>query len=261
MKSSITENISIKKIERYNIKKGTRLICDEAFIECMYLKEITFPSSVNFIGRRAFYGCIRLSTLHLPNSLFYIGYRAFDCEQYDACIVKREAPLTVYIPSSVEIIDGNPFCYNTIINCYNSRFKVKDNILYSADEKVLISYCCSKEEFYIPNGVEKIGIGAFQATPIKIVHFPESLKVIDRMAFKNAKNLEQIIFPNSLKEIREKAFDGCCFNEISLSKDIEKIAPDAFCFEWCVKIVKVPKGTHEYYSKILPQSAHNYIHE
>ena len=252
-----------KTIEHYTIKDGARLICRDAFIDCIKLKKIVFPSSLNFIGEDAFRGCVELNDVVLPNSLVYVGNGAFDCEGYGLGAEKRKRALKVTIPPSVEIIDGNPFCYKSIIDSNNERFKVIDNVLFSADGKVLISYCSPKDEYVIPDGVERIGVGAFRETPIRKVSFPETLKVIDKQSFDSASKLEKVVFPNSLREIRENAFKWCSFKTkmVSFSCNIEKIAPDAFGFDWYIKMVKVPKGYLEYYKSILPDCISNQIYE
>ena len=221
-----------KTIKRCVIRKGTRMICREAFSECSQLEKVTFPSTLNFIGGDAFRGCTELNNVALPNSLVYLGNGAFDCEGYGLGAEKRKSSLLITIPPSVEFIDGNPFCYKSIIVSNNERFKVIDNVLFSADGKVLIAYCSPRDEYIIPNGVERIGVGAFRNTPIKRVVFPESLKIIDKQAFDSANKLEQVTFPNSLKEIREKAFNWCSFKTktVTFPCNIEEIASDAFSF-------------------------------
>ena len=217
-----------KTIEHYTIKGDVRLICRNAFKDCIKLKKIEFPSSLNFIGEDAFRGCIELNDIVLPNSLVYVGDGAFDCEGYGLGAEKRKKALKVTIPPSVEIIDGNPFCYKSIIDSHNERFKVIDNVLFSADGKVLISYCSPNDEYVIPDGVERIGVGAFRETPIRKISFPKTLKAIDKQAFNSASKLEKVVFPNSLKEIHENAFKWCDFKSIIVPKGTKECYMDIF---------------------------------
>lgn len=256
----------IKKVQTYKIKEGTRLIHRDAFEDCKHLYTIDIPDTVNFIGERAFNGCIKLNEIKLPNSLVFIGDRAFDCDGHGLMgdrSEKRKLPLKVTIPSSVLMIAGNPFCYNSIISSNNEQFKVIDNVLYSSDGKTLISYCSTKEEFVVPEGVTKIGVGAFRNNPIKKVHFPQTLEVIDEYAFDGAHNLGSVDFPESLREIREKAFDWCTFSTkcITLPSKVEFIDPEAFGFGWYIKLICVPKGRVIYYQSILPEWVHNQIYD
>lgn len=250
-------NISKKTIKTYKIKEGTRVICREAFADCKELEDIELPNSLNFIGERAFSGCIKLEHIYLPDSLVYIGDQAFDCEGH-GCLrdgsQKRRNPFIITIPLSVEMINGNPFCSNSIIHNNSKKFKVVDNVLYSADGTILISYCSTKEEFAIPYGVVKIGVGAFRYSPIKRVYFPTTLEVIDEYAFAHTENLECISFPESLREIHKHSFEWCDFQtgHVSLPANIKEIDPEAFGFDWYIKIVQVPKGQLEHYKSIIP---------
>lgn len=53
-------------------------ISEEAFANCMNLKEVTIPEGVVYIGRSAFENCVSLNGLILPVSLRCIDYEAFD---------------------------------------------------------------------------------------------------------------------------------------------------------------------------------------
>lgn len=252
----VSESMSSKTIESYEIKMGTRVIGQYAFERCWKLANIKIPTTVNFIGAYAFIGCTMLDSVVLPNSLVYIGDRAFDCDDHAKiqCTVHRQKPIKIYLPSSVEIIEGNPFCYKSIINNWNPRFKVIDNVLFSANGKILISYCSSEVEYTVPSSVKEIGKGAFRNTPIKIIHLPDSLEIINESAFENS-GIKEIKFPSSLKEIRAKAFDSCNFRDgkLVLPSNIETIDFEAFQFTWSVKIIRVPKGRIEHYKYILPE--------
>ena len=61
----------------YEIKDGTKVICDKAFWGCESLTSIHLPESVNSIGDCAFSGCKSLTSIHLPESVKSIGDHAF----------------------------------------------------------------------------------------------------------------------------------------------------------------------------------------
>jgi len=251
-----------KRLKSYKVKDGVRLICNGAFCDCKKLERIELPSSLNFIGDNAFARCYLLNEIILPDSLLYVGDGAFDCDS-PFSDENRTQPLHITIPSSVEMIAGNPFCYNTIIDCHNERFKLIDNSLYSADGKVLISCCSKKQVFTVPTGVERIGRSAFLKSPIEKVVLPPTLRIIDKYAFYGAScRVNDGVFPESLEEIRDKAFygsrgvyDGC----ISFPSNVIKVSPDAFDFEDDIMLIRVPKGRIDYYRTILPECVHHKI--
>ena len=251
-----------KRLKSYKVKDGVRLICNGAFCDCKKLERIELPSSLNFIGDNAFARCYLLNEIILPDSLLYVGDGAFDCDS-PFSDENRTQPLHITIPSSVEMIAGNPFCYNTIIDCHNERFKLIDNSLYSADGKVLISCCSKKQVFTVPTGVERIGRSAFLKSPIEKVVLPPTLRIIDKYAFYGAScRVNDGVFPESLEEIRDKAFygsrgvyDGC----VSFPSNVIKVSPDAFDFEDDITLIRVPKGRIDYYRTILPECVHHKI--
>ena len=91
-----------QKSGTYVIKKGTKVICNNAF----YFKfpnydfdgfdHIIIPDSVTSIGKRAFYGCSSLKQINIPDSVTSIGKRAFSCG-------------LIYIPDSVTSIGHGTF--------------------------------------------------------------------------------------------------------------------------------------------------------
>ena len=59
---------------------------------------------------------------------------------------------------------------------------------------------------------------------------PEGIEEIDDRAFKSCKNLRKITLPNSLKRIGAKAFLKCeSLEEIVIPEGVESIGEDCFC--------------------------------
>jgi len=79
-------------VTSYTIRNGTKIICDRAFKNCYYLRELTIPFSVTHIGDGAFYKCESLREVILPSSVTNIGNKAFEW-----CASLQE----LVIPSSV----------------------------------------------------------------------------------------------------------------------------------------------------------------
>lgn len=249
-------------IETYKIRDSVRIINNGAFSDCIKLRKLKIPSSVNFIGTNAFRGCYLPDSIKLPNSLVYIGDQAFAfASGYPDYLVNKKAQYVITIPESVEIINGNPFCQNTIIQNESPRFKVVDNVLYSADGKTLISYCSNSEEFIIPEGVEKIGFGAFRHTNIKKVEFPQTLEIIEEDAFSHIYMDTSIIFPKSLKNIKRCAFNffGVDKNDFTFLSNKTNVEPNAFGTCAYLNLVKVPKGSLMHYRSIFTERKINQL--
>lgn len=64
----------------YSIRKGVKVIANNAFRFCKSLVNINIPKGVTSIGDWAFNGCESLTNINLPDSMTSIGYSAFsDC--------------------------------------------------------------------------------------------------------------------------------------------------------------------------------------
>ena len=169
-------------LESYQIKEGTKVICDEAFSWERNLKAINIPNTVTHVGNEAFSWCEALQSIHIPNSITDIGI--------------------------------NPFC-----NCHqlrltsdNLHFKVINGLLISSDG-TLIS-CLSKDtHINIPNSVTHIGDHAFsEYWSLKGINIPNTVTHIGNHAFYNCSFLQSISIPNSVTHIGDYAFKGCFSN-------------------------------------------------
>lgn len=77
--------------------------------------------------------------------------------------------------------------------------------------------------------VTRIGEMAFQYSDLVSVVLPESITVIDNMAFFGCDNLSSINFPAGLTRIGEKAFQGCTsLKSISLSDSLTEMRDGVF---------------------------------
>jgi|GEM_PF-2304363 len=87
----------------YSILEGTRIICDNAFVNCHNLYFLQIPSTVKFIGKNAFKGCW-FNSISLPD-LEWISEDAFEDCPYLQTIAVPMAGLPKYaqlLPNNIK---------------------------------------------------------------------------------------------------------------------------------------------------------------
>lgn len=209
----------------YQIKEGTKVICDSAFrwqyglkniripnsvtqigdrvfAECRSLQSINIPNSVTQIGKNAFSRCKALQSIHIPNSVTQIGNMAFfDCLSLQS----------INIPNSVRYIGINPFCNcpQLRLTSDNPHFKVINRLLVSSGG-TLISSLSSDAHITIPNSVTHIGNGAFyEHFALQTITIPSSVTHIGEASFIMCRNLQTITISNTVTHIGANPFADC----------------------------------------------------
>ncbi|MBQ8570950.1 MAG: leucine-rich repeat domain-containing protein [Kiritimatiellae bacterium] len=200
-----------------------------SFSNCSTLERVVLPSTLKSIGDYGFYNCSSLTTFTFNDGLETIGYQAFK---------NNTALKNVYnfLPSSVTSIGVDAFrscsaleadvVINSVTTIGNRAFHSSGISSFNGGNSPLslfdegIFYGCNYLTNVIcPTGLKKIGTIAFQnSKALKSITMNDGLEVIGASAFENCTGLEEIIngFPDSLKEIKSKAF----YSTTSLKSDI-----------------------------------------
>lgn len=133
----------------YSIRKGLKVIGNDAFSECRSLTNINIPNSVTNIGDGAFAGCKLLTKIDIPDSVTNIGDKAFN-NCYSLTSVKMSNILktierwafircnlltNISIPKTVTNIE-----YNVLGMCDSLPFKIKSDIIQRFGEEVFDSW-------------------------------------------------------------------------------------------------------------------------
>lgn len=84
----------------------------------------------------------------------------------------------------------------------------------NGSEVAITKYVGDDSSVYIPDYIDgrkvtEIGAGAFQESGIEHVRFSANLEIINENAFSKCVNLEEAVFPQSLKKIENGAFTYC----------------------------------------------------
>ena len=119
---------------------------------------------------------------------------------------------SIKIPESVTKIGVNPFNSSGIceIENYSNHYETKNDILYSKEQGVLISYFGRHSSVIIPDGICRIGKKAFSSNRyIEYISIPERIKIIEKETFSFCQGLKYIELPEGLTLIDERTFWGC----------------------------------------------------
>ena len=197
----------------YN-KDKTKLILAPSACE---VNDLYIPNSVKEIGDYSFYGSTNVKgKIYLPEGLISMGSQSFS-----QCGISGE----VNIPSSVTSIKSSSFFnaeYITKINVdsNNLNYSSQDGILYNKDKTELI-------------------IAPHKLT-INNLTLPDSLKVIDGMAFDSCQNITGTLTLNdNLETIKDRAF-YCCSGisgTVVMPESVKEV--ERGIFESCVGIQNI----------------------
>ena len=194
--------------------KGSKLkiLGDYAFAQQYALTDIELPEGLKEIGRGAFQDCLDLKSVTIPASVETVGEYPF------ALTSKRDVGFDK--TSSMTEINVSPDSKN---------FKSVDGVLYTKDGKKLVACPAGKTEIKFADGVTEIQQGAFQGcNQITSVTIPNTITKLPKDAFALCTKLNKATLPETLTEIGQWAFQYTALTDITIPESVTVIDKQAF---------------------------------
>ena len=227
-------------------------IGEEGFSGCEGITTIEMPGTVTTIGKSAFYGCSNLKSVSIQDGVSAITIKentfancpklskisfgrrdmkeisrsAFSGNQIDTVCLNspdiswsenllRSCKVKVlYIGSNVQTIDyvtinGSGTSLEEINVDASWRFSMRDSVVFDKDCTTVLLYPNIKKSKYYT--------------------IPSTVKTIAGHSFGRVKNVEEVIIPSSVKNIKPEAFLHCQLKRITIPNSVETIGVNGFC--------------------------------
>ena len=213
----------------YSIRKGVKVIGNNALGCCESLTSINIPDGVTNIGDGAFAGCKLLTKIDIPDSVTNIGDKAF---------LRCTLLIKINIPDSVTNIGDKVFGYCTLL----TKINIPDSVTNIGDHAFY--HCESLTKINIPNSVTNIGDDAFSwCNSLTSIKIPNSVTNIGDKAFYNCESLTSINIPNSVTNIGNEAFSWCnSLTSIKIPNSVTNIGNGAFSYCDSLTSINIPNS-------------------
>lgn len=233
------------------IPNGVKSIGNYAFRNCTMLMTIAIGRRVKLetIGMNLFYGCTSLTSFTLPEggSTYYTSKKVIDDagKTYYFLYSLDGKTLIFSAPSFQYAEEEEPEQGYTQEDIYNF-FDEEGNLIATeigsyAYSQTSVATAKELDELIIPEGVTKIGAGAFFNNGMKRVVLPSTLEVLDEYAFYGCSNLVEVVFQSNIKRIERFTFYNCSsLTTIELPASLEYLGESAIRNCTVLSYIKIP---------------------
>lgn len=181
----------VDSITSVTFQKGTRVISENAFQKCSYLKKVDFGPTVERVEKNAF-ELSEIPEIHINGSMKYMGKSSFYNNNTNTSVYLDDLASWFQIQ-----MDGSPF-YNASDSVTNRLF-VKGKLV---------------TDLVIPDGIENIApYSCAGLKDVTSIYIPDGVTDLSRFSFSGCTNLKKVRIPRSVSAIyfnrNYSAFDDC----------------------------------------------------
>lgn len=254
-------------LESVTIPEGVLQLENGAFMDCLNMKNIHLPASLNSLGTNTFARSAieSINVAEANSKLTSIDGVVFSKDKshllccpsgkkgsfsipesttvlYSSCFVSSQLS-ELNIPSSIKIIANGAFTNAEIpsltipesvtqVDGAFSGCKATEIKLYASITGLpssLFSGCSQLKHVDLPKSLEWMGSSCFYGTPIESIDIPENVTEIGNSCFNSCSKLKNVKFNDKLETIHPYAFRFCpLIEEIVLPETTTSVGTNAF---------------------------------
>lgn len=190
-------------------------IPDNAFKNCLDLKEVVIPETVTAIGTSAFEGCAALASINIPNGVSTLGASAFSASGLSA----------VTLGAGLSSIGEHVFS-----NCMGLESLTLPGTITTIDETAFAN-CEALAELTVAAGEGTLNLSAFCALPIATLHLERN---VEGTPFAGSETLVSLSLGDVYTEVAEESYKNCTGLVEVTMPSVNAIGASAF--EGCVAL-------------------------
>ena len=199
-------------IENITIHENCKIICYQAFKDCINLKELCIPDNVEIIGKWILYGCYNLEKLTIP----FIGHDELNNDVLGYVLGSYIAPNGTVI-----------YAHTGTLQCTYPRSLSEIEITKaSMIAEGAFKECKYLKNIILPDSLISIGKYAFEfCSRLSTITLPKNLSNINSFAFYHCDNLKIVINLSKLNIAEKSSANGyVAYYAIIVSKTSDNIA-------------------------------------
>ena len=200
-------------LERVNIPEGVKSISMGMFYVCKNLTSIHLPSTIETIGSQAFIDCVLLESINIPSNCISVGNDAFSW-----CLKLS----TLTIEDGIKPLNlGYAFSFGPMWQAYMEPFYYPGTFFRGLFND------CPLENLYVGRNIIYDNTGHLQS-PFEQCYYRQDDSFGKPIIHRNGKYYKNVTFGNNVTEIHSQLFSNAIIPNIILPDSLRLIGNKAF---------------------------------